>query len=94
MIKPEDIPTDVLNFIEKIMNCIAKKNGWKLSSDRKRVKLLIAHLLANWANYGHPYCPCRLEHIRENICPCIWASNEIKNYGMCKCRLFYSKKNK
>jgi len=90
VIKPEDVPSEVIDFVVKIMEYIAKRNNWRLSSNRERVRLLIAHLIANWANYGHPYCPCRLERIRENICPCVWAFEEIKNEGKCKCRLFYA----
>jgi len=87
VIKPEEIPSEVIVFIEEVMRNIASRRGWKLTSNVERRRLLIAHLIANWANYGHPYCPCRLEHIRDNICPCKWASREIENYGKCKCGL-------
>jgi len=88
-VAPESVPAEVIGFVEGIMERIARRSGWRLSPNRERRRKLIAHMLANWANYGHPYCPCRTERTRETICPCAWVAEEIERDGRCTCGLFY-----
>lgn len=40
----------------------------------------------------YPYCPCKLEHILKNICPCEDCITEINYTGHCYC-LMYVKTN-
>ena len=40
----------------------------------------------------YPYCPCKLEHILKNICPCEDCISEINDTGHCYC-LMYVKEN-
>ncbi len=41
------------------------------------------------------YCPCKIQHIKENICMCEEFRNQIKDpdfEGYCHCRLYYKSK--
>ena len=57
---------------------------WALNSDGERVLRIIKALHRNHEKYGAAYCPCRTEHIPENICPC----KEYKETSICKCGLY------
>lgn len=41
------------------------------------------------------YCPCRLEHIEDNVCMCKEFREQIADpefEGFCHCRLYYKEK--
>ena len=41
------------------------------------------------------YCPCRLQHIEENMCMCQEFREQIADpdyEGFCHCRLYYKEK--
>lgn len=37
---------------------------------------------------GAPYCPCKLQHIDENICPCEECLDEAEELGHCHCLMY------
>lgn len=53
--------------------------GYKLNADSAHVQKIIEGL---HKKNGH--CPCRLQEIPENQCPC----DQFVNEGICKCKLF------
>lgn len=81
-------------FIEdykKILLKAAKKffgEHIEYNSDDRIVRSIILGELRNLVRYGHSYCPCRIQRIREHICPCEPAKEEIKKDGICTCKLF------
>jgi ferredoxin-thioredoxin reductase catalytic subunit len=70
--------------------------GYYFNEDRERVFDLMAALLFNKERYGYMGCPCRLvsgdkEHDRDIICPCVYRTPDVEEYGSCYCNLYVSK---
>lgn len=57
---------------------------WSTSNRGKRVLRVIEGLSRNFSRYGASYCPCKLEHTPENICPC----QDMVENNKCICGLF------
>jgi len=68
----------------------AVSNGITLNPDTDHVNRIISGLKRNTDIYGDAYCPCKIEKIPENICPCQSHIADIKKDGHCRCRLFFS----
>ena len=66
----------------------AKTNGFRANPDDKVINVVIEGLIANQEKLGKRYCPCRIQNIQENICPCVYHKNEIEKDGECHCQLF------
>ena len=70
--------------------------GYYFNEDRERVFDLMAALLFNKERYGYMGCPCRLvsgdkENDRDIICPCVYRTPDVEEYGSCYCNLYVSK---
>lgn len=61
---------------------------WALNEDGARTLRIIKALARNHEKYGAAYCPCKIEHIPENICPC----NDYTSTGNCHCGLYKNEK--
>jgi ferredoxin-thioredoxin reductase catalytic chain len=68
---------------------IAKKNGWIVNPNEKVVTTVINGQNKNKDKLGEYYCPCKMNHVASNICPCENAQNEIDVKGHCHCNLYY-----
>ncbi len=79
MIDMEFIRTH-LNFDEKTEHEIYDRS---LTEHGERVLRVIEGLKRNFKKYGAAYCPCKPNHIPENICPC---KDHIET-GRCICGL-------
>ena len=82
---------DVAQFTRNV----AKANSWVLNQDKEFLDSLIEGLEMNLDRLGYLQCPCRLSwddraKDRDIICPCIYAKEDIKEYGHCFCSLFLS----
>ena len=69
--------------------------GYYFAGDRKWVDDLLAALLTNKKRYGYMVCPCRLasgdkEKDRDIICPCVYRTEDVAEYGSCYCNLYVS----
>jgi ferredoxin-thioredoxin reductase catalytic subunit len=53
--------------------------GYRINKDKKHVDLIIEGLLKK-----DGYCPCKVEKIPENLCPC----DEFITTGVCHCGLW------
>ena len=53
--------------------------GYRINPDKEHVDLIIKGLLK-----GNGYCPCKLQKIPENLCPC----DEFITTGECHCKLW------
>jgi len=72
---------------------VAKKNKWILNKDQNTFNELIDGLVENKNKYGYQSCPCRLasgnrDLDRDLICPCNYASLDVKEHGACYCNLY------
>jgi ferredoxin-thioredoxin reductase catalytic subunit len=70
--------------------------GYYFNKDRERVMDLMAALLFNKERYGYMGCPCRLvsgdkQNDRDIICPCVYRTPDVEEYGSCYCNLYVSK---
>ena len=69
--------------------------GYFFNSDRDTVFELLKGLILNKERYGYMSCPCRLasgsyEKDRDIICPCVYRSPDVKEFGSCYCGLYVS----
>ena len=74
---------------------VAKTQKWILNKDKRTIDDLIDGLVENKINFGYQSCPCRLasgikDLDRDLICPCDYASEDVKEYGACYCNLYLS----
>ncbi len=76
----------------------AEKRGIDLNPDEERVDEVAKGLAVRQEKFGKRYCPCRIitgdaEEDRKIICPCVYHEEEVKEHGMCHCKLFSVKKS-
>jgi ferredoxin-thioredoxin reductase catalytic subunit len=57
---------------------------WALNDDGKKILRIINSLEQNYIKYGKSYCPCKIQKIDDNICPC----KDYKEFGICICGLY------
>jgi ferredoxin-thioredoxin reductase catalytic subunit len=74
----------------------ADKQGIHLNPDEERVDEVTKGLAARQEKFGKRYCPCRIitgdtKEDRKIICPCVYREEELKEHGMCHCKLFVTK---
>jgi ferredoxin-thioredoxin reductase catalytic subunit len=79
-----------------ILDKYAHTKGMELNADRDYVVDIAAGLLKNQERYGYRSCPCRLatglmDRDRDIICPCVYMSPDVEEYGSCYCGLYVSK---
>ncbi len=72
----------------------ADKNNIQLNPNEVVLKGVIDGLIRNKLLTGRYYCPCRLEHKEEYVCPCDDHLTDIERDGHCHCFLFVKKNNK
>ncbi len=85
-------PEDYLKIFERV----AEKMGWRVNPDKELLLDFAKALIQNKEQYGIATCPCRLvtgkkEIDRLIICPCIYAEDDIREYGRCYCGLYLSR---
>lgn len=70
--------------------------GYYFNKDKGRVFELLEALLVNKGRYGYMSCPCRLasgdrELDKDILCPCVYRTPDVKEFGSCYCNLYVSK---
>jgi ferredoxin-thioredoxin reductase catalytic subunit len=84
--------------VEKLYEMLKKSQeakGYFFSSDKARVFDLLDALIKNKERYGYMACPCRLacgdkEKDKDIICPCVYRTPDVEEYGSCYCNLYVS----
>jgi ferredoxin-thioredoxin reductase catalytic subunit len=56
----------------------------QINPDFSHTRKIISGLEKNYKKYGYSYCPCRIDKIPDNICPC----KEFLETKNCICGLF------
>lgn len=74
----------------------AEKKGFEVNPDEERVDEVVKGLAVRQEKFGKRYCPCRIitgdaEEDRKIICPCVYHEEEVREHGMCHCKLFSAK---
>ena len=85
--------------VEKLYEMLRKvqePKGYYFNEDREKVVELLEGLLTNKQRYGYMCCPCRLaandrEWDKDIICPCIYRTPDMEEFGSCYCNLYVSK---
>lgn len=85
-----------MDEIEKylqIFEKVAKQRGWRVNPDREIVIDFAKGLIENRKRFGIPICPCRLATGKKEvdkliICPCVYAVDDIREFGRCYCGLY------
>ncbi len=80
----------------EILKKAQEPKGYYFNKDRERVLQMIEGLLINKERYGYMCCPCRLasndrEWDRDIICPCVYRTEDVREYGGCYCNLYVSR---
>jgi ferredoxin-thioredoxin reductase catalytic subunit len=84
---------ETVKGMKKYVETVSQRNNWLLNKDHVTFYNLIDGLIENKKSYGYQSCPCRLasgnrELDRDLICPCDYASDDIKEFGACYCNLY------
>jgi len=79
--------------MKEYVGMVSQKNEWILNKDQNTLNDLYNGLVDNKKSYGYQSCPCRLasgnrDLDRDLICPCDYASDDVKEFGACYCNLF------
>lgn len=61
----------------------------KLNPDLKRVENIMKSENKFIKSERFNFCPCKIEHIPENICPCKNCIEEIAKNNHCHCQLYF-----
>jgi len=73
-----------LDITFKFWRSLDGKAKYELNPDLEHVKRIRKGLERNKEKYGEKYCPCRLDHTLDTICPC----REYRETAECHCKLF------
>ena len=79
--------------MKEYIGMVLQKNNWILIKDQIMYNDLINGLVDNKKSMGYQSCPCRLasgnrDLDRDLICPCDYASEDVKEFGACYCNLY------
>ena len=85
---------DIVRFREMVRTG-QEPQGYFFNPDEAVVSELLEALLANRERYGYMACPCRLasgvrEKDRDIMCPCVYRTPDVAEYGTCYCGLYVS----
>lgn len=80
----------------EMLRTMQEPKGYYFNRDNDLVFDLLNSLLFNKDRYGYMACPCRLasgdrQKDEDIICPCIYRTPDIEQYGSCYCGLYVSK---
>ena len=84
-----------VNQLYDVLKKAQEPKGYFFSTDREWVDGLLSALLTNKDRYGYMVCPCRLaagdrEKDRDIVCPCVYRTEDVAEYGSCYCNLYVS----
>ncbi len=86
---------DANKLFEKLKS-IQEPKGYYFNEDKAKVFELLEALILNKERYGYMACPCRLssedrDSDKDIICPCVYRTEDVKEFGSCYCNLYVSK---
>jgi ferredoxin-thioredoxin reductase catalytic subunit len=82
-------PTDITleEEIRQRMDNFAHLRGYHFNEMKEA---LVDGLLKKHQRFGDFYCPCRIDNVPENVCPCIYTrQGDVEKNGRCHCGLFW-----
>jgi ferredoxin-thioredoxin reductase catalytic subunit len=83
--RPKDITLE--EEIRARVENFARLRGYRFNEMKEP---LIKALLKKHEKYGDFYCPCKIDNIPENVCPCLETrQGSVERDGHCHCGLFW-----
>jgi ferredoxin-thioredoxin reductase catalytic subunit len=83
--RPKDLTPE--EEIRARMENFARLRGYKFNELKEP---LVEGLLKKYERYGDFYCPCKIDNIPENVCPCLETrQGSVERNGRCHCGLFW-----
>jgi len=83
--RPKDLIPE--EEIRARMENFARLRGYKFNELKEP---LVEGLLKKYERYGDFYCPCKIDNIPENVCPCLETrQGSVERNGRCHCGLFW-----
>jgi ferredoxin-thioredoxin reductase catalytic subunit len=83
--RPSDLSPEE-EITQRIEN-FARLRGYHFNEMKKP---LIEGLLKKYERFGDFYCPCKIDNIPENVCPCLETrQGSVEKNGRCHCGLFW-----
>lgn len=83
--RPEDMTPE--EEIRARVENFARLRGYHFNEMKEP---LIEALLKKYERYGDFYCPCKIDNIPENVCPCLETrQGSVERNGRCHCGLFW-----
>ncbi len=84
------------NKLFEKLKLIQEAKGYYFNEDKGKVFELLEALILNKERYGYMACPCRLasedrDSDKDIICPCVYRTEDVKEFGSCYCNLYVSK---
>ncbi len=85
-------PSELYDLLKKAQ----EPKGYFFNKDKDWVLSILQDLLVNKDRYGYTSCPCRLasgdrEKDRDIMCPCVYRTEDVKEFGSCYCNLYVSR---
>lgn len=82
--------------LHEMLKKTQEAKGYFFNNDTAKVMALLEGLIINRERYGYMCCPCRLasedrEWDRDIICPCVYRTPDVEEYGSCYCNLYVSR---
>jgi ferredoxin-thioredoxin reductase catalytic subunit len=82
--------------LHDMLRKVQEAKGYFFNEDKERTFELLEALLTNKERYGYMVCPCRLasgsrENDQDIICPCVYRTPDVEEYGSCYCNLYVSR---
>ncbi|MCX6090484.1 MAG: hypothetical protein NTX88_09005 [Candidatus Atribacteria bacterium] len=73
--------------IHQRVDNFARLRGYHFNEMKEAV---VKGLLSKNQRFGDFYCPCRIDNIPENICPCLFTrQGDVEKNGKCHCGLYW-----
>ncbi|MHA2039936.1 MAG: ferredoxin-thioredoxin reductase catalytic domain-containing protein [Promethearchaeota archaeon] len=84
------------NQLYDTLRKLQEPKSYYFNKDHVLVFDLLNSLLINKDRYGYMSCPCRLSSGDRGkdgdiICPCVYRTLDVEEYGSCYCGLYVSK---
>jgi len=80
-VKASRLEQDPETEIYRRAESYARLRGYTFNEDKE---LVLEGLVEKHRMFGDFYCPCKFDHIPENICPCLETRmNEVRKMGRC-----------
>jgi ferredoxin-thioredoxin reductase catalytic subunit len=82
--------------IKQELDAYLQDKDFVYNPDTEVVDRVLEGMAKRKAKTGKAFCPCRLvsgndEADAKIVCPCAFHEDEIREQGMCHCRLFVAK---